>query len=261
MTLRIYALIALTGCLAGACSTDTNTSDNKVGSAHMTGADQDEHGCKGSAGYQWSSVQNECVRVFETGIPLAPERAGEGTTAYLLFAGPDQDAQAEVFLPGQQTGLLMPRTPGTDAGTWALDTLTLSQWKGMYTLTGTSDQVLYQGHIETKTDTDGADVKPGPAVERLLQGSWQNLTDTGDTFTVNGATLRIAHTNQQPLSLAFVYVANCGGNVCAIPKSRYGCFTTAGEFDIDCQSIVAISNTELTITQGNAGKTVRYRRK
>lgn len=31
----------------------------------MTGADRDEHGCIGSAGYSWCTKQSECVRSWE----------------------------------------------------------------------------------------------------------------------------------------------------------------------------------------------------
>jgi hypothetical protein len=71
----------------------------------------------------------------------------KGTVAYLLFASPDDDAQAEIFLPGQPVGLTLTKTPGDNAGTWTLDTLTLSQWKGMYSLSGAKGTALYEGHL------------------------------------------------------------------------------------------------------------------
>lgn len=111
------------------------------------------------------------------------------------------------------------------------------------------------------TTHDTAPVRPGPAVERLLQGTWQSLTDPSDTFTITGAKKIITPAGKPSLTLAFTYVPDCGGTVCALPNSGFGCFTTAGAFDIDCQTIVAISATELAVTNGNAGDTLRYRRK
>ena len=36
----------------------------------MVGIDKDEHGCIASAGYTWSEVQLNCIRLFESGIRL-----------------------------------------------------------------------------------------------------------------------------------------------------------------------------------------------
>ena len=122
---------------------------------------------------------------------------------------------------------------------------------------------------QTKADTtraviasdSPASVQPGPDVERLLQGNWQSLSDPDDTFTINGPKRIISSNGQPSLTLAFAYVADCGGLVCNNRESRYGCFTTAGQFDIDCQAIVHISATELEVTQGDTGSTIRYRKK
>ena len=35
-------------------------------SAEMVGNDKDEHGCIASAGYTWSEVQQNCIRLFES---------------------------------------------------------------------------------------------------------------------------------------------------------------------------------------------------
>ena len=36
--------------------------------AALVGADRDEHGCIGSAGYTWSEVRKDCIRLFEDGL-------------------------------------------------------------------------------------------------------------------------------------------------------------------------------------------------
>lgn len=114
------------------------------------GGDLDKHGCKPSAGYTWSAVKGECIRIFEAGIRLDPQEAvaDKTTSAFVVFKSEDDDAKAEVFLPGAASSVILDRVPKKDdAGTWKLDTLTLTQWKGMYTLEGAKKQVLYQGHI------------------------------------------------------------------------------------------------------------------
>ena len=42
----------------------------KLPEVPMVGGDSDAHGCKASAGYTWSVVKNECIRIFESGIRL-----------------------------------------------------------------------------------------------------------------------------------------------------------------------------------------------
>ena len=39
----------------------------------ILGNDSDEHGCKASAGYTWSELLGQCIRVWETGTPVQYE--------------------------------------------------------------------------------------------------------------------------------------------------------------------------------------------
>lgn len=259
--LKINYMITLLISLTVACSTKKETSENDLGEAGLVvGADKDEHGCKGSGGYQWSAVQKRCVRLFEDGIELTPLRANDGTVAYLLFASPDEDAQAEIFLSNEKFGRLLTKTPGDNAGTWTLDTLTLRQWKGMYTLSGPGEVDLYQGHSKAEAAEATTTAAPVPDVTNLLQGSWQAVEDPKAVFSIKGVILTTYYDSQKRTTETFTYVADCGGNACSGQKSKYGCFTTAGKFDIDCQSLITISATELEVTQGTTGKTIRYKR-
>ena len=264
--LKINYLLALLIGLTVACSTKKETSEkealeNNLGEAGLVaGSDEDEHGCKGSGGFQWSALQKKCVRLFEDGIELAPLRAMDGTVAYLLFASSDEDAQAEIFLSNESVGRLLNKKPGDDAGTWTLDTLTLRQWKGMYTLSGPGDVDLYQGHPKTEGAAATTATDPVADVANLLQGKWQAVEDPKAAFAIKGSALTTYYDGQKRVTNTFAYVADCGGNACSGQKSKYGCFTTAGKFDIDCQSIINISATELEVTQGVSGKTIRYKR-
>ena len=40
--------------------------------APQTGADKDAHGCIASAGYTYSVVRNDCIRLWEEGTALSP---------------------------------------------------------------------------------------------------------------------------------------------------------------------------------------------
>lgn len=66
----------------------------------MVGGDVDTHGCNASAGYVWSEVLGECIRVWEKGVSVLPlEQSGTAElSGYIVFAA--DSAKAELFLPG-----------------------------------------------------------------------------------------------------------------------------------------------------------------
>jgi len=73
----------------------------------ITGNDRDEHGCIASAGYTWSVVKNECIRVFESGSEfLAYGSNKEEAFACFVVVSKDRK-QAEVFLPSVQGSVLL----------------------------------------------------------------------------------------------------------------------------------------------------------
>ncbi|MGL4506109.1 MAG: hypothetical protein ACRCUF_10280, partial [Aeromonas sobria] len=63
----------------------------------MVGNDHDNHGCLASAGYQWSPLANQCVRLFEQGVRLNPTDTSQTSSAFVLFNA-DQTL-AELHLP------------------------------------------------------------------------------------------------------------------------------------------------------------------
>lgn len=75
--------------------------------ARVVGGDSDAHGCKASAGYTWSALKNECVRLFEVGTKLAHAEDGKtySTVAYVIFDG----NKAELFLDTQKEPILLER--------------------------------------------------------------------------------------------------------------------------------------------------------
>jgi len=112
----------------------------------LAGADQDEYGCKTSAGYTWSILKNVCIKVFVQGIRLDPKLPELDSTlsAFIVFKDMDEDQQAEIFIPNKQKSLILNRVEDDGAGTWNAGELTLRQWRGMYTL-DQGDKTIYQG--------------------------------------------------------------------------------------------------------------------
>jgi len=136
--------LILAGCSGSGSEAPQNTATENT---PMVGSDADDHGCKASAGYQWSVVKNECIRVFEAGIRMDPQAEGldKALSAFVVFKSDEEDAQAELYLPGQPKSMLLDKTATEDAGTWKNEAYILSQWRGMYTLDDAGGKTLYQG--------------------------------------------------------------------------------------------------------------------
>ena len=119
----------------------------KAAEKPIVGADSDAHGCKGSAGYSWSIVKNDCIRLFESGIRLDPKAKGLEKTlsAFVVFKSDESAGQAELFLPNAKKSILLAQNKKDGAGKWTNANYTLTQWKGMYSLENKKAVLLYQG--------------------------------------------------------------------------------------------------------------------
>ena len=77
----------------------------------VLGTDKDEQGCVVSAGYKWSLLRKECIRVFDEGYRLNPlnELKEEGTaiSAFIIFN--EDKTVAELFLPNSEKSFLLPK--------------------------------------------------------------------------------------------------------------------------------------------------------
>lgn len=91
----------------------------------LVGGDSDSHGCKGSAGYTWSTLKKECIRIFE-GTKLSHYDDGKTytTVSYVIFDG----NKAELFLDTQKESIILERKSEGDS--WKKDNLELIPWKG-----------------------------------------------------------------------------------------------------------------------------------
>jgi hypothetical protein len=124
--MKILSLLTLTLFFA-ACNNDTTIKTTEEKSADTTrqaqpvGNDRDEHGCIKSAGYTWSVLKNECVRLFETGLRLNPiEKTGDATlSAFVIFS--TDSAKAELFLPNQEKSEVLDRRGKPGAYAWNIE--------------------------------------------------------------------------------------------------------------------------------------------
>lgn len=130
--MRTLTLMAASLLLA-ACSTPEQ---------HLVGSDRDSHGCIGSAGYQWSALTKQCVRLFEQSIRLNPTDADQTSSAFVLFNA-DQ-SQAELTLPSSEQHLLT-RQGAEGNWSWQGSGYTLFPWKGYVLKAG--EQTLFHGDV------------------------------------------------------------------------------------------------------------------
>ena len=68
----LIAPLLLTSCEYILRKNDSKDSKNEDLKNIVLGSDKDKHGCVTSAGYRWSEVKQNCVRIFEEGMRLIP---------------------------------------------------------------------------------------------------------------------------------------------------------------------------------------------
>lgn len=112
-------LISVLACLLIACG--VYPEENHRGVSHRNhlygrydkpiGGKKDAYGCLASAGYTWSVLRRDCIRVFEVGIRLDPVnvRRDEAIISAFIVRGRDQMA-VELFLPYKKRSLILQQT-------------------------------------------------------------------------------------------------------------------------------------------------------
>lgn len=71
----------------------------------LVGGDEDEFGCKGSAGYSWSKIKQECLRIWEHGIQLNPLQKDAGTNYGAIVVMADDKSKGELFVNGEKESI------------------------------------------------------------------------------------------------------------------------------------------------------------
>ena len=72
------------------------------------GVAMDEHGCNAAAGYMWSEVKGDCIRIFEEGIRMDSQIDKNATSSAFLLFSPDS-LQVELFLPEENVQPVLDR--------------------------------------------------------------------------------------------------------------------------------------------------------
>ena len=113
------------------------------------GGDHDDHGCIASAGYVWSEVQQDCIRLFEKGIRIE-STDGNSQSAFIVFS-PDS-ARVELFFSnGQPNEILEKRSLPSGVYVWNVegdDTKNVRLVNGIWTISR-RDGLIYTQNAGT----------------------------------------------------------------------------------------------------------------
>ncbi|MBR2081862.1 MAG: hypothetical protein IJ876_02475 [Elusimicrobiaceae bacterium] len=82
------------------------------------GSDRDTHNCIASAGYTFSVVRNDCIRVWEEGTALMPTVQIEEPVLAAYVVRSANWKEAEIFLPGQENSIILTLQDNTPVTTW-----------------------------------------------------------------------------------------------------------------------------------------------
>ncbi|WP_228460472.1 hypothetical protein [Chryseobacterium gallinarum] len=100
----------------------------------MPGSDMDKHGCKGSAGYTFSVIKNDCVRLFEQKIQLKEVASRKSYTSGAAVILSTDEKKAELFLPSATGSIVLSKVSSRNAVVYKKGQYTLTRMKDTYTL-------------------------------------------------------------------------------------------------------------------------------
>lgn len=147
---KYFSILVLTY-LTIACTPPNNQQQDSLTvekvNAPIVGNDADEHGCKASAGYQWSVLRNECIRIFEAGVRLDPvaKDLEQSLSAFVVIKTDSSDQEIELFVPYNEQTIIVKKEA---TNTWKNDKYVLTRVKDTYSIEDANKQLLYKGTIE-----------------------------------------------------------------------------------------------------------------
>ncbi|MCL8537785.1 hypothetical protein M9991_13015 [Chryseobacterium gallinarum] len=100
----------------------------------MPGSDTDKHGCKGSAGYTFSVIKNDCVRLFEQKIQLKEVASRKSYTSGAAVILSTDEKKAELFLPSATGSIVLSKVSSRNAVVYKKGQYALTRMKDTYTL-------------------------------------------------------------------------------------------------------------------------------
>lgn len=116
--------------------------------APVLGGDRDVHGCINSAGYTYSQLRNNCVRVFEQKIKLKEVNSDKSYTSMTAVIFSKDMKRAEIFIPDGAAKSIILEKEGKDkiwkSGSHIKETYVLVPYKKTGYQIKKDDIVIYQ---------------------------------------------------------------------------------------------------------------------
>ncbi|AQX01458.1 hypothetical protein [Elizabethkingia anophelis] len=75
------------------------------------GSDKDNYGCKESAGYVFSKIKNNCIKLFEEKIQLKERDSHKSYTSNATIIFSKDNKKAELFLPSLKESIILNLNP------------------------------------------------------------------------------------------------------------------------------------------------------
>lgn len=116
--IKLLSIVFLTLCMICCKSVSKESSKNQ-----LIGGHRDAHGCLSAAGYQWSEIKQECVRIFEIGTHLIPISTKEGEAIFAAYIYIEEE-KAELFIDTSSAILIRTTSDTYKDGIYEYDVLT-----------------------------------------------------------------------------------------------------------------------------------------
>lgn len=146
----------------------------------MVGNDADTHGCRASAGYTFSIVKNECIKLWEQPLRLLSINPKEQTFFVAVVFSADKK-RAEVFLPNTKAGIVLSLITNKSNSFWKKDDLILSSHNDGYTLKK-AGKILFKEAI--KNEAAIIDTVAAPILITLKDSSKTIHLTTNQLFNI-----------------------------------------------------------------------------
>lgn len=98
------------------------------------GGDKDQHGCIESAGYTFSVIKNNCVRLFDEKIQLQEIVSKKPYTSNAAVILSEDGKKAELFLPLSEKSIVLAKAASKNTVVYKKGKYSLTKTKDIYTL-------------------------------------------------------------------------------------------------------------------------------
>lgn len=125
----IPAVAILISCQGVTHKADSKSATDSKTETPVIGGEKDKHGCLTSAGYAWSEIRKDCIRLFESGVRMNPvgDSSEYVTSGFIVFA--NDSSAVELFLPSVKSSEILTKAGDDYKGPDQLYVLSLNNSK------------------------------------------------------------------------------------------------------------------------------------